>query len=240
MGESPNLKRLKAINKQIMEHPGQVHHFAWSNLARTYQAVYKVNREHLIQQLLKPTVDHELAIEMVQNVRPPTIKVQYLDELSRLIHNYAASSFSLVDHTRRLVRKYKGTDFEKEFTKRKKSVAGLEEHLFIQDFRNYVIHYDMPPLNYDVTLSTTGRDGFSLKLDTPTLLKWDGWTPKSKAFIKKQGKSLVLKDVVEKHGKAVDELNVWLLTQFTALHGKDVAERNELMHLRNAILSGQA
>ncbi len=238
--ESPNNKRRLEVEKQIREHPGTKAHNLWDNLARAYQSVYRVNREHLVKFIAAPGENDQLSMELMQNQWEPKVKEAYMNELSRLIHNYIASSFTLVDHTRYLMTHYQESDFQAEYELKKTKVIDMPEHHFLKDFRNYVLHRNLPPIDYTVGLRDVVNNTFELRLNTPTLLEWDGWTKKAEEFVKARKDKLVFVNVINTHGQAIDELNIWLLQQFTPLHSKDIADVNELMHLRNDILSGKA
>jgi len=237
---NPNTKRRLAVEKKISKHPGTKAHNLWDNLARTYQSVYRVNREHLVKFIAAPGENEKLSVELMQNQWAPKVKEAYMNELSRLIHNYVASSFTLVDHTRYLMTHYQASDFYKEYEAKKTKVIEMPEHHFLKDFRNYVMHRNLPPIDYTVGLRDEGNNTFELRLNTPALLEWDGWTTKAQEFIKTHKDKLVLVDVIKAHSKVIDELNIWLLQQFTDLHSKDIEAVNKLMHLRNDILSGKA
>jgi hypothetical protein len=66
----------------------------------------------------------------------------FIDEVTRLLHNFLASAQSLVDHTRVFKNKmYKGHTFKKVYQdKVDRELKHSPIVCFVQDLRNYVLH----------------------------------------------------------------------------------------------------
>lgn len=236
---NPRHERILELGVAINNHPGMIAHNLWDNFELVFRSIYKVNRVHLRAWVKEPGQNDELSTELFQNVRPPIVRDRYLRELARLIHNYAASSATLIDHSRQLMSNYRKSDFEQAFQERKTLITQMPEHHFLKDFRNYVLHYSLPPIDYTIGLRDNDHNTFELKFNTPSLLEWENWSEKSRTFITTHENALVFLPIIEAHGAAMDELHTWMLAQFETLHRSDVQVANELIHKRNAVLAGK-
>lgn len=113
------------------------------------------------------------ALELMdQNNRKATER--YLNEISRLLHNFLASAKTLIDHTRIFIDKnYKETKIFQLYTEKVK-IAFKNDGLskFIQDLRNFILHRGLPYTGLSLTpdLETT------VFLDRDLMLDWDKWT----------------------------------------------------------------
>ena len=132
-------------------------------------------------------------------------------EIIRLVHNYATSVMSLVDHTRRIARKllrdkhldvYQG-QVDLNFTK--DSLTG-----FIQDLRNYLLHFTHPPISRVIRCELKHIRSIGIELATNDLLKWDGWSKRSMDFLKCHEEGIELASVVTEYGEKVHAFWRWL------------------------------
>jgi hypothetical protein len=227
------------IEKKLATHPSKLIHDEWTNLKNTWVGIYQKNRQFLVAHLQEPSQNDELSTELMQNVRPPVIREQYTNEVLRHLYNYLSSLATLVDYSIRLTAKYEEEKDLGEFTAKKVALIDSGRNSFMGDLRNYIVHFGVPPLGWNIRLKNVGFNECTYRLGTAKLLEWDGWKQKSKTFIKSCGEFVDLKEAIVEHGKQIDEVFLLLLHQFPKLHSKDVAAYNELMHERNDILSGK-
>lgn len=93
-----------------------------------------------LSQLLTAAAENEkLAVELMQNVHEPTVADAFRGATSRALHSYLASSATVIDHARRLMRGRKGPLAEEYERRRKEAVKNLEL-LFVQDLRSFALH----------------------------------------------------------------------------------------------------
>lgn len=109
---------LKAAERRIFEHPGYKERMELQALELSITAVFVPNLRELRALLEAASTNEELAFELIQNVREPTVREQFHAQTTQRLPNYLASAQSLVDHVRRLMRDRAGP-IAKEFERRK-------------------------------------------------------------------------------------------------------------------------
>jgi hypothetical protein len=232
------LAELDALNHRLGEHPGWIAQQRWEALRRTVDIHWRnlAELEHLIR---APTKDLELALELMQNERPPVVRERYWAALDQRLHNALASAFTLVDHARRLVRHYPRTAFAAEFEERKAAIKNDNRAAFIGRLRNYRVHYSEPPLAHQVTF---GADiVVTVQLQANVLRKWgrENWEAPAWEYLQQVGDYVDLGALVAWYRTATLELYQWLFAQFDEMHGDDVDLANELIRQYNRLLSGE-
>jgi hypothetical protein len=236
--QAEHTARLDAITREMRAHPGSAAFTLWEGLRRTC-AVHVRNTGDLTALLDQIAHDPLIAMELMQNVRPPDVADDVYATLDQRLHNYVASAGSLVDHTRRVVKKYPGTHFAAEYETRRRAVATEPVVGFIRDLRNYAVHRALPFLGHKVSFSGGGSDiTAEVLLGTPQLLAWDGWKAPAKDYLHRAGDSVDLRAAVQAHAAAVEGLNRWILAQFQGLHRTDVHALNGMRAEFNWYLSG--
>jgi hypothetical protein len=69
---------------------------------------------------------------------------QFLGEIDRLLHNFLAAAKTLVDHTRRIMNEaYDGSDLMTQYSAEVERLFSDGPPTFVQDLRNYFLHYDL-------------------------------------------------------------------------------------------------
>src|SRR5262245_57179046 len=146
-----------------------------------------------VMDLMKtPEENVDLAIELFQNVRVPDARDEYFAQLDQQLHNYLASAAALVDHSRRLVDKYAGSDFAMDYERRKNAVISQPVADFIRCLRNYMLHYQLPFVGHTVEFDETGTC-VTFELSTATLREFDNWTRQSPSYIEQAGDAVDLR-----------------------------------------------
>lgn len=229
--------KLDKIQKKINQHPGYKASVQWTNHKRFYNGVHVKNRNAFYEHIHAPLNDDNLSIELIQNVRLPFIREKYINELFRLIHNYLTSSFTLVGHSRRLKDSYKATAFYTQYNEKIAVFNKSAIHHFIQDLRNYFVHYGVPSLGWNISLKQQSNN-FELNIDKESLLEWNGWTSVTRKYLTNSDATINLIKVIEEHEKMIDELYKWLYQNFKDLHYKDIEKVNKLIQYRNRVLDG--
>ena len=144
-------------------------------------------------------------------------------ELARLVHNFAAGAFTLVEHARAFFGAAYGTsslfaayDAEVETRFRKNPL-----HNFLQGLRNYVVHQRFPPMTTMRSWSLGGRIThlhFWQKMD---LLKWERWNVAAKVFLERSLDQIYVKHVVSDYEKLVNEFYEWVFDRLKDFHAGD-------------------
>src|SRR6266496_4224101 len=135
--------KLSSLRDAISAHPGYKADLDWQALQRMH-AILGGNFNELMNALDRPSSNPDLALELIQNVRPPNVRTDFFLTLDRLLHNFLASVASLIDHTRNIVRHYQSTTFAGEYERRVGQLADAPLPSFMKDFRNYLLHYRLP------------------------------------------------------------------------------------------------
>ena len=234
--------RVDEALRRVQEHPGYKRHGELEAFSTSIAGVFRGNYLEVVEHLNRVRDSPDLAIELVQNVRPPDVRESYMGELARLLHNYFASSHSVVDHARRLTREAEA-EFAEEWNRRVGDVISKNPVLpLVGGLRNFSLHRKLPFLGS--TVSVTGLDTdqgqlqSEIQLSAEELLEWDGWNAAARTYIEAASPKVPVRAVVEAHGPLVYELNVWLHGKLMEQNAGAVAEVNELMVDYNAELTG--
>lgn len=231
-----SIKGFDEIEAELASHPGKIAHDEWQNLNRIYADIYIKNRKEVVYLLTAPSNDDNLSIELFQNVRPTTIKEVYTNEVLRGLFNYLSSLSSLVDAGIRLTKKYSEEQLSEYITLKNKIVES-EINTFFNELRNYIQHYGIPPLGWNIQLNNDRPNSCTYYLRNAKLLEWSSWTKKSKLYI--GDKDVNLLEAINEHGSKIDQAYDKFLLLFSSLHSEDVDSYNKLLHRRNDILSGK-
>jgi hypothetical protein len=235
--EDMHLRR-KAVNAELKTHPGRVAYVRWQALRRTAD-VHARNASELLGLLQGIATDPLVAIELMQNVRPPDVADEVNAQIDQRLHNYVASAASLIDHTRNLFKHYEGRHVAVEYATRKDVLAAEPVNGFVRDLRNFALHRSLPWVGHKVSFGGGGQDiRAETRLGTAELLAWDSWKAPAKAFLAAAGEAVVLLATIEQHQTLVGELQDWVFRQFEGLHRAEMAEVNALIDESNWLLSG--
>jgi len=239
--ESDLPSRLHDAEKAIANHPGYIAYEAIGGLIRSLRYVFVPNWLDLLQLLEHAATDEKLAIELVQNVRPPIIRDQFMSILTRRLHNYLASGVSLADHVRREM-KDRHDELRAQYDIRLADLKKHAEFYFMKDLRNYTTHYALPVIGHSLSITNmnTSEQSFTseVELSCVELSAWDKWSPQSKKFLREAGPAIQLRPIVRKHGELIQNLNTWVIEQLQVQNDPLLDEANRLVAARNSILAG--
>jgi len=236
--EPPGLREAQA---RLRAHPGYVEWLRIEAFSQTLNAVFGTNLRMLILLLRRATTDMNLQVQLVQNAARPDARNQFNAVLIQLLHNYVASTMTLVDHARRLRNNWTA-DLQTEFSERLAELVKNPEVPFIQGLRNFMLHRSLPFPAYTLHIADPGDEGpltnMAIELSTEELLAWKGWTAEPKAFLRDQGETVALLPIIEKHGDLVFRFNAWVVNALGEANRKALSELNEIQVELNAILTG--
>ena len=150
-------------------------------------------------------------------------------EVMRHFHNFLAAAKSLIDHTRVFVdHYYEGTSFKVSYANKVKAeLADVPLMRFINDLRNYMVHYGLPDgsmsLNVDNNPDTgEQRIETTVSIDKDKLLKWKKWSVESKQFLNESQQRIKLSDLSDAYGKRVESFYAWFDDELMRYHKKDI------------------
>ena len=141
-------------------------------------------------------------------------KGPYFFELARLLLNFLASVKALTEHTRNLMKKwYENTDiFENYSNEIKERFVGNELSGFVEELRNYTLHYRlpisrksiMPGVTVEVTTGNFSTENVFV-LEKERLLQWKGWTQKGKPYIEKPEDFISIRELTTEYFDMISE-----------------------------------
>ena len=183
--------------------------------------VFEKNYQDL-RTLLTLHSDVKEAIRLRKAGKKPEMR-GFLYEITRLLQNFVASVKSLIDHTRIIYREiYKGgeefpnyqAEVDRRFTKNPLAQ-------FVEDLRDYCLHYESPPLYSLLHYSQTPPVFESgVKLNTGVLKKYSNWSPAAKQYIADQGDSIDLLKVVDEYHASVTDFYRWVKSRQKEIHSQ--------------------
>ena len=231
--------RLRDVERRLNQHPAALEYRECEALARTVTGVFLPNATELCALLDAAATNQQLAVELVQNVRAPVVRERFQATVGQRLHNYLASTTTLVDHVRRIMNGRSGHLVD-EFAAKKRDVVAHPEIGFMVGLRNFTLHRVLPFVGHTLTITDANTPEASMvsevQLSVAELLEWTGWTADAAAFVSSHGEALQLRAVVRSHVNLVAPLNLWLHDELMGLI--DIAAVNELVVERNAILAG--
>jgi hypothetical protein len=149
-------------------------------------------------------------------------------ELIRLLHNFLASAKMLVSHTRHVMRDwYDGSalldEYQGEIDKR---FAANKLAAFIEDLRNYALHYQLPVTNSKVEVTpTSDTNGYiekaAFELSRIELRQWSKWT-KGRDYLYQSEQDIVIEELVDQYFRQVQDLHQWIASRLATEHAEDL------------------
>ena len=148
---------------------------------------------------------------------------EYWIRLDQRLQNMLSSAIALVDHTRCLVEFYGDKpSFQAEFTARNDVIRTAPEFTFLREFRNFLLHHGIPPMQTTLRLKDDSLDQqqnwFEILLSSPALLDARDWTAVPREFIKNNPNGIHLSVLVRSYSTKMGELYSWLFAQYSVLH----------------------
>lgn len=218
-------RRRQEAFEAVQSHIGLAALHRWQEWGIVVRA-FSVNERELLSLIHAPSRDGELAIELIQNVRPTDTADTYFAEMYRLLHNYLASVKTLVDHSRNLKGEYDNSPFSHEYERRVKALGNEPVVGFVQSLRNVILHQRLPVVSIQVSVDTpNSKPEFSLNFVTESLLKIDRFSKTTREYVRSHGsEQWPVKTPVQQYSKLINELCDWTATQFQTEHGDDMSD----------------
>lgn len=239
--ERLRIQGLDEVQERLRAHPGYVEHMRIEAFSLTLNAVFRTNLLMLLGLLRRAATDYGLQIQIVQNVARPDIRNSFNAAVVHSLHNYVASTMTLVDHSRRMTRGRTDEPLRELSARRGELLRNLEVP-FTQDLRNFMLHRSIPFLGHTMTMSglntESPRVDMQIELSIHELLQWDGWMAASREFLAAHEGKIALLPIIEKHGDLVFRFNAWIINALSEANREALKQANELVVERNAVLGG--
>ena len=234
--------QLKRLQDEHERHPGTVAHRRWEELRRMHETWFR-NAQELRRLLLAAKNDEKLKLELIQNVREPVVRKEFMAALDQRLFNLISASIALVDYTRVVVKNYQGSTFARDFNRRNDELAKAPRTVFLRRFRNYLVHVGSAPFEMHAKFGTGEDDTieFDLSLSSEALLRqFDEWTAPARTYIQSCGTSVPLLETITAYLDAMDGLYKWTSEQFEVLHSSEIDGANDLTRRINLTMTGGA
>ncbi len=192
------------------------------------QASFRVFRSNFYElvQGLEHLKDPRNSLTMYSDDKRENLE-KLLDKTSRLLHNFLASAFSLIEHTRKIInRLYSGQAFRDEYQQKlEQDVINQPVHGFVKQLRNYTQHYTLPILALQITL-IEDLD-FRVKMDVEILKQWDNWGS-SKSYVDALGNTCCIETVANEYFVLLQGFYVWLTQRQLSIHQADFEKLQQM------------
>lgn len=189
---------------------------------------YAVNRNY--QELSTALTSYEHNLE-IWNVKNRAILNAFLRELSRLLHNYLSSTFSLIRHNVKLCKDLGCSVLDSEYLEKIDALDKNENFAFIKDLRTFAQHIGIPLLEAKFSFKRDEANRSQLKqnimLDTETLSKWKKWQKASKDYIRNQ-KEIDLRIALDGYQSQVKTFYEWFYMRVGELYSRELKEFEEI------------
>jgi len=147
----------------------------------------------------------------------------FLREFLRLLHNYLASVYSLIEHTRMFCKELNNVELNSEYIVKLKE---LQNHVcvrFVRDLRTYSQHIQLPIISAKLSFTSGSELKQQILLSSEELLKWNKWHKDSKKYIESL-KEIDLKAVLSEFQTLIKCFYEWLYQKVTELYRKELDE----------------
>ena len=115
----------------------------------------------------------------------------FLAVYKRLLHNYAASVYSLIVHTQNFNNKYGDDEFRDTYTSELVDRGLDEKSAFVRNIRHYIQKNEIPDILAPGAIGFEDDEpttfSWNLALDTESVIDWDGWNSDAKRFLNSTG-----------------------------------------------------
>ena len=191
----------------------------WRSVKNFYKTIYLVNRSQVLETFTR-------CVELHRQHQRDDFRQEH-KQVPRLVYNYLASLFTLVDLSRRLVAKhYRDTNFEKEYQGRVNATSKTVQHCLLKDLRNMYLHRRFPNVGLmSSPVRGKPRTLTSLTITKADLLSWPKLSSSSKQYLKSLPTSRVdFTTVLKRHSRLLDDFYDWFFKQLKSLHKQEIKD----------------
>jgi hypothetical protein len=166
-----------------------------------------------------------------------------LDVSIRLFHNFLASAFTLIEHTRVIInRLYANHSFKDNYQdKLKENIISSPIHGFVKGLRIYTQHYVLPNLSLETSFAKGGLC-HKVKMDIEDFKKWEKYkllkpyiethkinvNVENLELFSERYKSLYIESIADEYYFLIQEFYDWLIEQQKSIHQADLIKLRQM------------
>ena len=201
----------------MSEHPGADAVLLGNGVGRSLEVV-RGNADELVEWIDLLNQGNVGLLVMAQGgiVEPGDNVDEYVDELSRLWHNFIASAMTLVTHVQR-VRKKQSPEFQAAYDNARKELLSAPVVPFVQGLRNYWVHKWTPSNFVRMKFGGNQPPTYVVGCTSADLLAEWNWTAPQRVYLKERDE-FVLRDSVTEYVEHIDRFYEWFGEAYEAEH----------------------
>jgi len=167
----------------------------------------------------------------------------FINDVTRLFHNYLAGAMTLLDHVRRLYNDVSwGTDFSKEYQARWERQFGERSlPVFLEELLSYLLYEGFPFTLAELNFGKVGGGmeiSSAIRLDVRRLGEWERWSKKGSEHLNSLEDKAKFEYVINEHAASITDFYQWFLLRFSELN-QEAFEELEGLEKRSADLEQQ-
>jgi hypothetical protein len=151
----------------------------------------------------------------------------FLRELSRLIHNYLSSTFSLISHSSNFCDQLQNKTLRKEYDEMVAKLKLYDCYHFVKDLRRVNQHIGLPIIAAQLDFRSDPNEIQSrILFDKKTLLSWKGnnaWTAGSKSYLNAH-KEIEVTIVFSEYQGLIKEFYDWFYKKASSVYANELKE----------------
>lgn len=212
------IQRLRALSEKREGLLGTKLYRMLMNLATTH---YAVNRNYQEFSIAITNYEGNIAI---WDVKRRNELHSFLREISRLLHNYLSSTFSLIRHTSKLCDDLGCNQLKKEYDEKVSAFNSNDCVFFIKDLRNFAQHIGLPPPTASISpLHDNVGIRSRILLSKQSLLSWKEWKTASKRYIR-ANPEIDLKLTINQYQALINQFHIWFCQRVINQYSKEFEE----------------
>jgi hypothetical protein len=196
----------------------------------TSVSLFDTNAQEL-KNLIRNAEGSTAAIELWRLESRPNLQA-FQVELMRLVHNFVASAFTLVDHARRFYNKNYQSDARFPDYDERVRHDFREDPLsqFVQGLRNYVLHKELPDLATAMSYEQGGDIHHRHYWRLGELKTFDGWNTSAKRFLAEAEADIDIGEVIDLYTAKVRAFYKWVFGRLEEIHTDDLKVVEQKRH----------
>lgn len=137
----------------------------------------------------------------------------------RLLHNYSSSSWTLINHSQRIIDKHGDDGFSQQYSAELKERRLHNTGQFFKQIRHYTQKRKMPPVEALHSFTTDGVE-FNLFLRRDMMMDWAGWNKPAREYLNKLGDRVPIESELVRYQSDIESFHDWF-SRYTKLYFRE-------------------